>query len=401
MVKRGNCAFSTKALHAQQAGFQLVIIANSEEEGFPVGPPELDFVLDIPVVMVGQKVWDQVYDSSIDRALSVFRDESSAVDKSELVSALQGCYTVSLSFAPALSPTPHTASPASNVQPGSSDKHKLHPTVVFNILMVRMLFVSAAVVSVLILIAVFYSTLQHHLQQHKRLVASSRSDVTNSTTDPASLTISYTTYLVQALVYMLIVTVFVGMRLGTLRIHSTTDPLDSAQVVYNHRETDERVFEALMRNVLNNFLDYRLHPHTIQELHLAEENYSDSIFIHPPLFVYLSAGLHHFCALPIPFIPIVLQTVAVCLLPVISRCVICMVNNLYAVIGCKDGQQNRSEYFSESDIFGVGVMAMLILSCCPIAAFSSQKFWIDNCLFLSVTVCVTVHVVLLHCNTAV
>ena len=98
MLKRGTCAFSTKALHAQLAGFQLVIIANSEEEGFPVGPPELDFVLDVPVVMVGQKVLDQVYDSHIDRALSVFRDDSSAVDRSELVSALEGCHTVSLSY---------------------------------------------------------------------------------------------------------------------------------------------------------------------------------------------------------------------------------------------------------------------------------------------------------------
>jgi len=47
-------------------------------------------------------------------------------------------------------------------------------------------------------------------------------------------------------------------------------------------------------------------------------------------------------------------------------------------------------------MFSVGVTAMLILSCCPIAAFSSQKFWIDNCLLLSVTLCVAVHVVLLH-----
>ena len=155
-----------------------------------------------------------------------------------------------------------------------------------------------------------------------------------------------------------------------------------------------------MRNVLNNFPDYRLHPHTIQELHLAEENYSDSVFIHPPLFVHLSAALHRFCAIPVPLIPIVLQTLALCLLPVISRYVLCMVNNLYAVFGGKDGQ-NRSEYFSEGDIFSVGATAMLILSCCPIAAFSSQKFWIDNCLFLSVTVCVAVHVSLLHCNTTV
>jgi len=98
MVKRGNCAFSTKALHAQQAGFQLVIIANSEENGFPVGPLELDFVLDVPVAMVGQKVWDRVYDSNVDRAWSIFPGASRATDTSELVSSLDDCHTVSLNF---------------------------------------------------------------------------------------------------------------------------------------------------------------------------------------------------------------------------------------------------------------------------------------------------------------
>ncbi len=64
LLKRGACAFSTKAKMAETAGFQLLIIANSEEEGFPVGPPELDFALGIPVVMVGQNVWADLKDSN-------------------------------------------------------------------------------------------------------------------------------------------------------------------------------------------------------------------------------------------------------------------------------------------------------------------------------------------------
>ena len=117
------------------------------------------------------------------------------------------------------------------------------------------MFVSAAVVTVLILIAVFYSTQQLHLLQQKLFMASSLCDATRSTADHASLTINYIAFLVQKLVYILIVTVFVGMRLGTLRIHSTTDPQDPTQVVYNHRETDERVFEVLLFCVYN-FLVY-------------------------------------------------------------------------------------------------------------------------------------------------
>lgn len=98
MVKRGTCAFSTKALHAQQAGFQLVIIANSEEEGFPVGPPELDFNLDVSVAMVGQKVWDQVYETNVGQALTIFQDSTNGVDEIGLLAALDSCHTVALHF---------------------------------------------------------------------------------------------------------------------------------------------------------------------------------------------------------------------------------------------------------------------------------------------------------------
>ncbi len=91
---------------------------------------------------------------------------------------------------------------------------------------------------------VFYSTLQNHIQYQLQSVTSSDNHVPTLPSADSTTSSIFATCLVQALVYTLIVIVFVGMRLGTLRIYSTTDPHDPTEVVYNHRETDERVFEV-------------------------------------------------------------------------------------------------------------------------------------------------------------
>ena len=148
--------------------------------------------------------------------------------------------------------------------------------------------------------------------------------------------------------------------------------------------------------MLNDPWDYRLHPHTVQELQLAEENYSDSVFIHPPLFVYMSATLCKYCNVILPLVPLLLQVVALCLLPVICNYVLSSVKYAHVV---DNNMVHYSAYFSDGEVYHIGVLSMILLSCCPIAAFSSQKFWIDNCLVMSVTVCVAAHVVLLHRST--
>lgn len=98
LVRRGNCAFSMKALHAQRAGYNLVIIANSEEEGFPVGPPELDFVLNVPVVMVGKNVWDEMYDSNVYNTVRQLEQAPNSSNKDTLSTALKSCYHVTVKF---------------------------------------------------------------------------------------------------------------------------------------------------------------------------------------------------------------------------------------------------------------------------------------------------------------
>ena len=127
---------------------------------------------------------------------------------------------------------PQVAAPA---QAQGTNKHAaaVHLTAALNAGIVRTLFAVVAVVAVVLLLIVFVSTIQHHLgtTHHSR-----------STLEPTSeTTTSYTTCIVQLLVYVLLIVVFVVLRLGTLRIYGTDD---SGEVVHNHKETDERVFEV-------------------------------------------------------------------------------------------------------------------------------------------------------------
>ena len=81
------------------------------------------------------------------------------------------------------------------------------------------------------------------------------------------------------------------LRLGTLRIFS---PFSADHSRFNHNETDERIYQFLVDSISVNWKKYRLDNGFIHRYQLSKENYGDDLFIHPPLFVYLSACLHHF-----------------------------------------------------------------------------------------------------------
>jgi len=258
LVRRGKCSFATKAKTAQEAGFKLVIIANTEEEGFPVGPPDLDFALGVPVIMVGQKVWDEVALPDTERSVMEYLktgdntpDFVAAISQLNTVSVQFGKLITILSIITSLTHTspnnsilvaPHIAPQATTTTSAQANnpfdhKPELHHTAVLNATIVCVLFAAAAAIALLVLVIVFYSAVQHHLNSthHSRLTRESANSATVPTT--------YTTYLVQLLVYVLIIVVFVAMRLGTLRIYSTDE---NGGVVYNHKETDERVFDVSM-----------------------------------------------------------------------------------------------------------------------------------------------------------
>lgn len=134
-----------------------------------------------------------------------------------------------------------------------------------------------------------------------------------------------------------------------------------------------------MEGVLRNPLHYSLRDTGIVDLYqLSADNYGDSLFIHPPVFVYCMAALNHVFGLPLPAVSVVYHLLTLLLLVPLSGALLASVG---AVTGGKGGG-NRV----------VGLWAAVVYSMCPIAAFCSQKVWIDNSATFAVTVCATVHV---------
>jgi hypothetical protein len=68
-VRRGECSFVEKAKVAQRLGFGLLVIANSESQGFPAGPIEANSIVSIPVIMSGKKLWDEFASVSLEQLM--------------------------------------------------------------------------------------------------------------------------------------------------------------------------------------------------------------------------------------------------------------------------------------------------------------------------------------------
>jgi hypothetical protein len=70
------------------------------------------------------------------------------------------------------------------------------------------------------------------------------------------------------------------LRLGTHRI---SNPESLSHDRFNHHETDERIYHALVDGVLKSWDTYTLRDHEIvSKFRLAKSNYNDALFIHPP-----------------------------------------------------------------------------------------------------------------------
>ena len=181
---------------------------------------------------------------------------------------------------------------------------------------------------------------------------------------------------------------FLVLRLGTFRILSIDPDSAAAYVIYNHRETDERIFEALVDSVSAKIWAYSLHDHPIvASLRLATENYRDRLFIHPPFFVYSSAILRRLFKLPLPGYALLCQLLTLSLLPVL----------VYSVSGQMASDKPLSRFQQMTS--GTALWAIAIFSSCPIAAFCSQKIWIDNALMFASALTVVAHTILVITHT--
>ena len=148
-----------------------------------------------------------------------------------------------------------------------------------------------------------------------------------------------------------------------------------------------------MYSVSKQWNDYSLRGKPIiDSLRLAKENYNDALFIHPPFFVYTSAFLHCYLSVPLPIIPLIFHFATAAMIPIILSCIL----RDSVETPKQDTLLNLNLRTSYS---AMAVKAMVVFLCCPIAAFCSQKFWIDNALLMTTTVAATVHMLLCGADT--
>lgn len=168
----------------------------------------------------------------------------------------------------------------------------------------------------------------------------------------------------------LLAALFLLMRIGTFRRMQAGAGTGEGSSEYHHQETDERIFAALVDTIERNFWDYSLHSSgVIPRLGLSLENYGDSIFIHPPLFVYTLYALKAWLGLPLPASVLLLQVATLLL-----------VRQLTLLVATRFGTDLPSAR-------STALMAMAIYASCPLAALCSQKIWIDNMLLFASCLC--------------
>lgn len=217
----------------------------------------------------------------------------------------------------------------------------------------------------------------------------------------------------QLLIAALLLAGFVFLRLLTLRLTTIPVPVpaaaalrsmqpvgadrNGASLYYNHRETDEVIFQSLIQQVQSDWRDYTLLGKPLQQqLRLAEENYNHGLFIHPPLFVYTSAALNKWLwpALPLPLHAVLFQVIALVATGAVCWHVIAPSSSADARgLGSNSNSADCSS--SAEGRISCCVWAMILIMCCPIAAFCSQKIWIDNALLMGVSVSAALHMQLL------
>jgi hypothetical protein len=150
--------------------------------------------------------------------------------------------------------------------------------------------------------------------------------------------------------------------------------------------------QTLINAVLKDVWNYRLSAQDVRRLGLAAENYSDALFIHPPIFVYMSAGLVRLFDLSMPALPLLMHAATLLLIPVLVHVLLVRTH----LLGGGGGTVSASAA-SAGEVLGraqsASLWAMAVFALCPIASFCSQKVWIDNAAALTATFCATAHLV--------
>lgn len=168
-------------------------------------------------------------------------------------------------------------------------------------------------------------------------------------------------------------------------------PFGSREISYNHRETDELVFEALTATVSKRFWDYSLRSSgVIDTFSLSKENYDDSIFIHPPFFVY-ALLLLHCLGVPLVLAPVLFHSLTAALIPPL---VLGVVSPLLPL--ASSSHPSAAVVGRGTRAYTAALWATVAFVTCPIGRLSSQKIWIDNAAAFTTTLAAVAHIFLLR-----
>ena len=420
-INRGECAFDEKALNAVNLGYRALLVVDASEPSpgaaavpFPMGTSNNDFRSTIPVLMVRKESIDFIFDDGNNSNCALVGDSKTCSIQSTDVK-------ISLFFNKAVA---EGSGHGSSVGAWRSSMEKA-PVLIGRVgLCVLCVFLIWATVS--------HSSRSSASGNNGSEEPSSRHDVKTlpdgaatgsasavaTSMPPNSMTSTpgqegvglrqYVGGIFFFLVPYIIVLLFAAAcRLGTYRVL-----MAEGFAEYHHQETDEKVFASLTQAVEKDWRAYFLGPDVVRRLRLSPENYGDTLFIHPPFFVYISMFLVRYCGLSLPSVSLVFHLGVMLLLPLMVRFCGFDVRDQWRRhrrdrLQDKDGLSHNvsshsydeddvvapprtsiSEYYSEG---AVALWALVIYVFDPLAFFCSQKFWIDNALLFAVTAAATIH----------
>lgn len=342
-VLRGGCSFQTKVEIAEKVGYNAVVIVNTDDSIFPPGATE-NFTSSIPCLMVPNSFMNLLESNLCSSSI----DSGNADDDSNNVCisyhAFEAVYKIKSAPVDKKHSAPVTATTGGNAFSFTIGLARY--TVWFFVIFT-------------VLIASYFS-----------LSTSSVSESSsNSTPREESSKVLWRILFILSCITLLILLV-------TLRLVSLRPARPDSNDNYSHDETDEKIFEHLIRTVSRDWLNYRLGWDVIYDYGLAVENYGDGtdLFIHPPVFVYSCAFLASF-GVPLAVIPIIHQVITACSLIGIHY-------NLYRLNVLSDANG--------------AVWSLLCFVFCPVVAFCGTKIWVDNAAMSATSLAVCAHISLLR-----
>ena len=351
-IPRGECSFEQKATIADSLEIAALIVINNEDSAFPMGGSE-NFRSGIPCIMLpssfNQNIRCSEEDGSIETCMNL-------LEEFDLYLTAEFNHSASMSL---------QGEPVDkvNISEYTDTAMKLLSLSQF-IAMISIIVISSTVIYIL-LFDDNNNAYNDSIRKKKSRIASRNVRI---------LTLIYC---------MLMIIFFFGCQVGTFRLDALLGP-ESAFTGYNHRETDEVVFDTLTTSLYENWSTnssrkwfwnwdwkaYSLSDENRTRLGLADANYNDKIFHHPPIFT-LFCILMRLLGATLPFNSLVLTALTA----------------IFTVLIAEAADLGSSSLSL--------VLALALFYVSPLSFFCSQKNWIDVCLMMTSTSSVLFHI---QCN---